>query len=131
MSVEFDCAECGRHIIAVALARVPAPPLCAHCLHIPGWFRDADLRRMLDAEHDGLDAMDRVTPRPIDYSHLVTACHTEQQRAELALLFGAAAVGDALNTPQSPRERAHQLARMMGYRAAINAIAHAMGRPAL
>jgi len=48
---EFDCAECGRHIF-----RFGAPaelPLCAHCIHLPGWFEDPELQRILDPDWRG------------------------------------------------------------------------------
>lgn len=43
---EFDCVECGRHIIAFAWYE-GTPLICATCLHLPGWHTDAELRRML------------------------------------------------------------------------------------
>lgn len=55
-SIEFICCECGRHIIAVALELLPEPPLCGACLHVPGWFKDPQLRRALDPEHNGEEA---------------------------------------------------------------------------
>ena len=50
-SMEFDCAECGRHIISI----VPSgyEPLCGLCVYHPGWFRNSELRKVLDPEHDG------------------------------------------------------------------------------
>jgi len=50
MSVEFDCCECGRHIVAVCLDIVPCPPLCAHCIALPSWFEDPQLVRIIDPE---------------------------------------------------------------------------------
>src|SRR5258708_36404107 len=44
---EFDCAECGRHIVHFGTAG-PAPALCAECRHLPGWFADDRLRGLLD-----------------------------------------------------------------------------------
>lgn len=44
MTVEFNCCECGQSIVAVILEVVPEPPLCAHCLHMPGWNDDPYLR---------------------------------------------------------------------------------------
>ena len=48
---EFDCVECGRHIIAFG----PRPKLhlCGACMMMPGWFRDAKVRAIIDPEHDG------------------------------------------------------------------------------
>lgn len=53
---EFDCIECGRHIIQFC---GPSPmKLCAACLTIPGWYRDPRLRAVLDPDHDGRDPAD-------------------------------------------------------------------------
>jgi hypothetical protein len=50
--IEFDCTECGQHI--VRFNETPGELLlCGHCMFIPGWFRHADLRRMIAPE--GLD----------------------------------------------------------------------------
>ena len=49
-SEEFDCIECGRHIIRIIATM--KPPVCAECVHMPDWFRDAELRAMLDPEMD-------------------------------------------------------------------------------
>jgi hypothetical protein len=51
MPCEFDCAECGRHVMWFTMA-VTEPPLCAACLALPGWFRDPTLARIIDREHD-------------------------------------------------------------------------------
>jgi hypothetical protein len=48
---EFDCCECGRHILVVC-GPISAP-LCAACLMLPGWYRDAALRNLIDPGHDG------------------------------------------------------------------------------
>lgn len=48
---EFDCCECGRHIVDVS-GQGREPPLCAECLHVPGWFRDPQLARILDPNGD-------------------------------------------------------------------------------
>jgi hypothetical protein len=53
---EFDCCECGGHIIRI----IPDPaagPLCATCIHMPGWFRDPRTRELLDADHDGREPL--------------------------------------------------------------------------
>lgn len=43
--VEFDCCECGRHIVAIVMA--PSTPLCATCIALPSWHEDFELRRVL------------------------------------------------------------------------------------
>lgn len=48
---EFDCLECGRHIIRFA-APEGQPKLCAMCTMMPGWFRNPDLRELLDPAFD-------------------------------------------------------------------------------
>ena len=58
MTDEFDCIECGAHVFA--FGRVPREmPLCATCISMPGWFRDPQLRAILDPEHDGLEVCER------------------------------------------------------------------------
>jgi hypothetical protein len=52
---EFDCIECRRHIVRFSepvrtAGHDPAPALCAECLHIPGWYKDSNLRRIFDPE---------------------------------------------------------------------------------
>ncbi len=42
--IEFDCCECGRHVVAVIPDQPPEPPLCAHCLYLPGWHEEETLR---------------------------------------------------------------------------------------
>jgi hypothetical protein len=51
-SEEFDCIECGQHIIRI-IARPDMPKLCVHCLNLPGWFRYPDVLASLCPE--GLD----------------------------------------------------------------------------
>jgi hypothetical protein len=46
-SDEYDCVECGRHIISVGFN---PRPFCAACLTIPGWFRDLEMRRAIDPQ---------------------------------------------------------------------------------
>jgi hypothetical protein len=47
--VEFDCSDCGRHIISLT---GPAPfNICAACMALPGWFHDPNLARILDPDH--------------------------------------------------------------------------------
>jgi hypothetical protein len=50
--VEFDCCECGVHVVAVATEKVPEPPLCAMCLHMPSWFEDPELRKIFGQRGD-------------------------------------------------------------------------------
>ena len=49
MADEFDCIECGQHIIRI-VSDPGAPKLCGHCLFIPGWFRYPALRAMIAPE---------------------------------------------------------------------------------
>jgi hypothetical protein len=46
----FDCIDCGRHIIALSGPRNPVR--CAACMAIPGWYTDAEMRRILDPDVD-------------------------------------------------------------------------------
>ena len=48
-AVEFDCCECGRHIIVLA-GPMREPPLCAACLCLPGWVDDPELRAAIDPD---------------------------------------------------------------------------------
>lgn len=57
---EFDCIECGRHIVAFVLCQGVEHGLCVACLMHPGWFKDAAFRGALDPDHDGLDAVERL-----------------------------------------------------------------------
>jgi hypothetical protein len=57
---EFDCSECGRHIVSIC---GPRPALdgsdrCAACLSLPGWFNNPEIARMLDP--DGIARPRRV-----------------------------------------------------------------------
>jgi hypothetical protein len=49
--IEFDCADCGRHIVLGVVA-APADGLCAHCRWWPGWPDQPVLRHMIDPEDD-------------------------------------------------------------------------------
>ncbi|MGF3028070.1 hypothetical protein ACQVP2_35445 [Methylobacterium aquaticum] len=62
MTAEFDCCECGHHTVLVGAGSVPAPPLCATCLTLPGWFRHPEARTAIDPDHDGLEAWERTGP---------------------------------------------------------------------
>jgi hypothetical protein len=42
---EFDCIECGRHIMVIV---GPVTDRCNMCLNIPGWFNDPALANELD-----------------------------------------------------------------------------------
>ena len=46
--VEFDCCECGHHIIAIVAEKAPEPPLCATCIALPYWFENPDLVKIID-----------------------------------------------------------------------------------
>jgi len=58
---EFDCCECGRHIISYGFGsdRPPEPPLCAACLMIPGWPSIPELRERLGLPEPKGDGEDR------------------------------------------------------------------------
>lgn len=51
--IEFDCCECGLHVVAIVAERLPEPPLCAWCLFRPGWHEDAQLVKIIDPEREG------------------------------------------------------------------------------
>lgn len=53
MPCEYDCCECGRHVLNFTDRAPLQPPLCAMCLGLPGWFRHPDLRATIDPDHDG------------------------------------------------------------------------------
>ena len=55
---QFDCIECGRHIMQFGAAS--PMKLCGACLMLPGWFRDSRLRAALDPDHDGVDPADEA-----------------------------------------------------------------------
>jgi hypothetical protein len=46
---EFNCSECGRHIIQVC-GPVNEFALCAACLAFPGWYEEPELRRLIDPD---------------------------------------------------------------------------------
>ena len=54
---EFDCVDCGRHIILICGTRDTR--ICAICIALPGWFRDPKLREILDPDHDGREAFEK------------------------------------------------------------------------
>jgi hypothetical protein len=47
---EFDCSECGRHIVVVG-GPVSEFRLCAACTFLPGWFSMPDVAEKIDPEH--------------------------------------------------------------------------------
>lgn len=47
---EFDCIECGRHMIRFGCSEPRG--LCGLCIHLPGWFRDPALVKSLDPDYD-------------------------------------------------------------------------------
>lgn len=52
--LEFDCCECGRHIIQIC-GPVYDPPMCAACLMIPGWCHDPVLARSIDPDYEAIE----------------------------------------------------------------------------
>lgn len=46
---EFKCIDCG--IAVVLYGGQPGANLCSDCIYLPGWQRDAYLRRILRPEH--------------------------------------------------------------------------------
>lgn len=45
---EFDCAECGMHIVDFSgIERTR----CAACIHVPNWYDHPEVARMLDPGH--------------------------------------------------------------------------------
>jgi hypothetical protein len=60
---EFDCIECGRHIISFPAWGMHVGEdhgLCNACLMNPGWFKIRSVRELIAPEHDGLDAVERL-----------------------------------------------------------------------
>jgi len=51
MADEFDCCECGRHIIALPYD-ISKMHLCSACLMMPGWWKIPGVARAIDPEHD-------------------------------------------------------------------------------
>jgi hypothetical protein len=50
MPAEFICTECGAHVITIVEDKPPYGAICAHCLHMPGWFNDPQLVAIFDPE---------------------------------------------------------------------------------
>ena len=44
----FVCVECGTEIWRAVPLTETEPRLCATCTMVPGWFEDAEMRRILD-----------------------------------------------------------------------------------
>jgi hypothetical protein len=45
---EFDCVECGRHIIVIC---GPETDKCAACISLPGWFLIDEVARIIDPDY--------------------------------------------------------------------------------
>lgn len=54
MPADFICCECGAAVVDVIADVPPAPPLCATCLHLPGWHQVPELRATLGRGYDKL-----------------------------------------------------------------------------
>lgn len=50
---EYVCVECGRTLIRFPPFGPGAIRMCGACIALPGWFRDPDLRRYIDRDHNG------------------------------------------------------------------------------
>lgn len=59
IAAEFDCVECGRHIIDCSSDVVRPVRLCGSCIHLPGWYRLPEVRKCIDPDHDGLEIWER------------------------------------------------------------------------
>lgn len=46
---EFDCVECGRHIISIG--NPSGNCRCGACISIPGWHLDPELRQQIDPDY--------------------------------------------------------------------------------
>jgi hypothetical protein len=51
MPAEFDCGDCGAHVVQIVADEVPKVALCMQCIALPGWFNDPVLRKMLAPEY--------------------------------------------------------------------------------
>lgn len=47
---EFDCSECGRHLIVFPYD-ITKMRLCGACLIIPGWWTIPEIAKAIDPEH--------------------------------------------------------------------------------
>lgn len=47
---EFNCVECGRHIMSFG-AEMTDIALCALCIFMPGWYRYPQLCEKLDPDN--------------------------------------------------------------------------------
>jgi hypothetical protein len=43
---EFDCVECGWHVVLMVPASNTRLKLCMQCVSLPGWHEDYELRRI-------------------------------------------------------------------------------------
>ena len=55
---QFECCECGMQVSRLHSGKPPVPPLCAICLHLPGWPSDPLLR----AYFGGFDIVTELRP---------------------------------------------------------------------
>lgn len=51
MPDEFNCVDCGRHIVAFP-RDVMKMKMCAACLCVPGWWTMPAVAKLIDPEHD-------------------------------------------------------------------------------
>lgn len=46
MSCEYDCRDCGIHVVNYATDTPEDPPICNTCRYVPGWQNDPKLRKI-------------------------------------------------------------------------------------
>lgn len=49
-AIEFDCVECGQHIVDIVGTCANDVKLCGRCLMLPGWYGDPRLRKYLEKD---------------------------------------------------------------------------------
>lgn len=54
---EFDCVECGQHVVRMIARAEGEPALCAICVNLPGWVHDPKLQRIYATEPEDLAAI--------------------------------------------------------------------------
>lgn len=59
---EFDCWGCGRHIVTIGI--VIEGPMCAECIHIPGWHDVPEICQIFDPELAAEKRRQRAPPPP-------------------------------------------------------------------
>lgn len=59
MPCEYECCECGIHVVNVTAATRPEPPLCGVCLNVPGWMSDPRLREIF-GDRTGVEATSKI-----------------------------------------------------------------------